>query len=180
MRLIWATWGSPATCLICLAVAFELSIILPVGTPCLWGKPVMIYTAFIYHFRHKILIFYKKPKDVSMKYLGSFRWVSGKIDLNLYSVIPLIYTSCTFSEVCQEIKVGPYFICLGLAKLFKLIPNCIQAKVFFRQALGHILVHAKVPTPSYYLLALLAFWECCKLALKYFLTFKPPFPESKV
>ena len=28
IKLIWATWGSPATCLICLAVALELSIFL--------------------------------------------------------------------------------------------------------------------------------------------------------
>ena len=115
-----------------------------------------------------------------MEYLSCFRWVSGKIDLSLYSSIPFVYTSCTLPKACQEIKVGPHIIFLGLAKLFKLIPHCIQAKVFFSQAPGLILVHAKAPTPSYYLLALLAFWECCKFTLKYVLTFKPPFQESMV
>ena len=41
-----------------------------------------------------------------MEYLGCFRWVSGKIDLSLYSIIPLIYTSCTLPKACQEIKAG--------------------------------------------------------------------------
>ena len=59
--------------------------------------------------------------------------VSGKIDLSLYSIIPLIYISCTLPIACQEIKSGPYFMCLGLAELLKLIPDCIQAKVFFQR-----------------------------------------------
>ena len=136
----------------------------PVGTPCLWGTCQDPCT-FIYGFRNESphLSEKKQQKDIPMKYLGCLWRVSGKIDLSLYSVVPLIYTSCTLSKACQEIKAGPYFIHLGLAELFKVIPDCIQAKVFFRQAPGHILVHAKVPTPSYYLLALLAFWECCKL-----------------
>ena len=115
-----------------------------------------------------------------MEYLRCFRWVSGKIDLSLYSIIPLAYAFCILPKACQEIKVGPYFIHLGLAKLFKVMSDCIQTKVFFRQAPGYILVHSKVPTPSYYLLALLAFWECCNLALKYVLTFNLPFQESMV
>ena len=63
-----------------------------------------------------------------MKYLGCLWRVSGKIDLSLYSIIPLIYTSCNLPEACQEIKVGPYFICLEPAKLFKAIPDVCKVR----------------------------------------------------
>ena len=147
----------------CLAVAFELSIFLASWhTLVVENSSRSMLPSFIV-LENKFHIFQKKPKDISTKYLGCLWGVSGKIDLSLYSIIPLIYTSYTLPKACQEIKVGPCFICLGFAELFKMIPDCIQAKVFFWQAPGHTVVHTEVPTPSYYLLALLAFWECCKL-----------------
>ena len=125
----------------------------------------------------KSLCFRKKTEDILVKYLGCLWRVFDKIDFSLYHVIPLIYNSCTLPEACQKIKVGPYFIHLGFAKLFNMFPDCIKAKVFFRQAPEHILVHAKVSTPNYYLLALLVFWGCCKLAHWYIFAFEPPFQE---
>ena len=109
--------GVSSTCFICLAVAFELPSSWQVVHPACW-ELIKVHTAFIYCFRNKVLIFRKKKQTISsMKYLGCLWWVFGKIDwprttfnLRTYCIIPLIYTSCTLPEACQEIKVGLYFI----------------------------------------------------------------------
>ena len=95
---------------------------------------VKVHIAIIYCFRNKVLIFQKKPEDISVKYLACLWRVFGKIDLSLYHIIPLIYTSCTLPQACQQIKVGPYFICLELAKLFKMFQ--IVSKL--RSSLGRL------------------------------------------
>ena len=145
------------------------------------GELVKIHTAFLYCFGHKVLIFHKKNQRMSLCSILAF---SGGYLARLIWACTALYHSSTLLVSCLKLvkrsKQALTFTCLRLVELFKMIPDCIQAKVFFGKAPGHILVHARVLTPSYYLLALLAFWECCKLTFEYVLTFKSPVQESMV
>ena len=84
-----------------------------------------------------------------------FWWVLGKRPLCLYSIVPLIYRMIALSEACKQVKSGPYFIGLWLAKIFILGPNCILAKMFCGQAPGNIFIYSKISRLHYDFLALL-------------------------
>ena len=99
-RLIWVAWGSPDTCFICLAVAFELSSFLASWILCLQG------ICPSQHFHHwwswtQNLHLSIKTKRCPYGVFWLFLGVIGQIHLPLYGVIPLINTMVSLSETCQ-------------------------------------------------------------------------------
>ena len=110
----------------------------------------------------------------------SFWWVFGKTHLCLYNIVPLIYTTIALSEACKQVKSGPNFIGLWLAKIFILGPYCIQAKIFCGQAPGNILIHSKISTPCYDFLELFRLRLHGKFIIKNILTFRLLLEKSMV
>ena len=76
---------------------------------------------------NKIFILHEELEYVTMQDLGSPRGVPGQIDLSLYSIVPLIHAVVALVEACEQVIVGPYFIGLWLAELFKSVPYCVPS-----------------------------------------------------
>ena len=87
------------------------------GAQWLWCSPFILQAGTLclqeicpnLHFHHQ-LIFQEKPKDVSVKDLGSFWGVFSQIDLCLHCIVPFIYTAVTLPEACEKVKVGSHII----------------------------------------------------------------------
>ena len=118
-------------------------------------KLVKINTTVIDGFRHKFFICQEKPKNVMMQNVCSYLWIFSKTHLSLYSIVPLIHRFVALVKACKQVKSGSHFICLGLAKIFILGPNCVQVKFISWQAPWNILIYNKVTTPCYNFLVLL-------------------------
>ena len=99
-RLICVAWGSPATCLICLAVAFELSIFLVSWCTLFAGNLSRSTSLFINSFGHKFLISYKELEDIMVHNFSSFQRVLGQIDLGMHHIVSFINTVIALSKAC--------------------------------------------------------------------------------
>ena len=125
IKLFWTTWGSLATCLICLVVTFELSIFFASWLTLLVGnlsRSVVISDCL----GDKLFIFKEESKDVPMTYLGSLWGVLSQSNQDMYYIVLFINWLVSLSEAWNKIKPEPHFIRLWFAEVFKLLPNGIK------------------------------------------------------
>ena len=126
-RFTWATWGSVATDLMCLAVDFDDSIFLASCLTLLAGNFSRSIFTIIDCLRDKLFIFQRKTEYISMQNTCCFCWVLGKRHLSLNCFVPITDRSFSLSKACQQVKSSSSFICLWLAKIFILGPYNFQA-----------------------------------------------------
>ena len=142
-------------------------------------KLVQVYVAIINCLGDKLFIIWKEPKDVPMKYLGSFWGVLSQSNLGLYCIVPFIDWLVALPEACKKVKPGPYLMRLWLAELFKLLP-WYQVLVLHWTKLQE--TYCSIPKSP---LQTIIFMHCLflvhgKLTLKGVLTLQAPLKESMI
>ena len=162
-EFVCASWGSPATFLMCLAVTLDLTIFLASWWTLLarnLSRPTHPWLV-IFDTNSLSLI---KNQTIS---LCNILAVSGGYFARLTWACTALYHSLTLLLPCQKLvrrSIG------ALTSFDWLLWNSSgRSQFLLRKAPWHILVHPKVPTPSYYFLAFLLLWECCKLTFQHYI-----------
>ena len=115
IRLIAATWGSLATLLDMPGSHLRTLHLLCKLPDLACRKFVQVYAAVIDCLGDKLFIFKEEPKDVPMKFLGSFWGVLSQSNLGPYCIVPFINWLVSLLEACEKIKPSPHSITLWLA-----------------------------------------------------------------
>ena len=169
IRWIWGACSSPATCLICLAVAFEFSYFLASWCTLLAGNFPGPHYLHLWSWK-QIFLTQKEQKYVPVQDLFCFRWVFCETDLCLYIVAPFIYTFDPWQKLVNKSNLAQTLLDWGLqnsSNWDQIVSNSNSSFVKPQDTYWSI---SKSPLNCYDLLASLWFWECSMFTLKYALT----------